>query len=118
MRILFHAAALVVGAAVGIASVTVHRSTVLSLPVGLLLALACTFVTAWAIREMLPRVAASYSLGWLVAFGTAVFGKPEGDFAIAGDLRGYVLMATALAMVVLGVASLAARGAPARRGDT
>ena len=36
-------------------------------------------------------------------------GRPEGDYALAGDVRGYGLMGVGFVLVALGVASLAAR---------
>lgn len=105
MRLLLHAVAMVAGAVVSIAAVSTHRSVVLALPLGLLLGLATTFVAVWALREVLRRLAASFALGWIGAFGFAVVGRPEGDFAVASDLRGYALMAAALGVVALGVAS-------------
>ena len=109
MTILFHAVAVLVGAAVSVATVAVHRSEVLDVPVGLVVGLLATFSTVWAMRELEHRLAATFALGWLVAFGLAILGQPEGDYVIAGDVPGYVLMATALVIVVLGVASLGAQ---------
>jgi Family of unknown function (DUF6113) len=110
MRLLLHGIALLVGAAVAVASVTVHRSVVVQVPLGLLLALAATFVTAAALRGTLPGLATSYAAGWLVAFGFALFGKPEGDYVVAADLRGYTMMGAAFVVAVLGLASLSRRG--------
>jgi hypothetical protein len=118
MTVLFHAVAVLVGAAVSLATVAVHRSEVLGVPLGLVLGLLATFTTSWAMREMHPRLATSYALGWVVAFGTAILGKPEGDYAIASDLSGYVLMATALVVVVVGVSSLATQHSGSRPGAT
>ena len=36
----------------------------------------------------MPRTASSYALGWLAVFAVVVTGRPEGDFALAQDLRG------------------------------
>jgi hypothetical protein len=67
----------------------------------------------WLLRgTSRPRLAASYCLAWLVVFGVAVAGRPEGDYVLAGDLAGYTMMATAFGLVVLGVSALAGtRGA-------
>ncbi len=35
-----------------------------------------------------------------------VLGRPEGDFALASDLRGYGLMATGIVLVVVGLVGL------------
>lgn len=109
MRLLCHVLAAVVGAVVAVAAVTVHRSVVLHLPAGLLLGLLATFVAIWALRQLLARLATSFGAGWVVAFGFVVVGKPEGDYAVAGDLRGYALFAAAFAVIVVGVASLSPR---------
>lgn len=109
MRVLLHAIAVVVGAVVSVSAVAVHRSVVLDLPLGLLLGLVTTFVTVWAMREVLPRLATSFAAGWIVVFGFVIVGRPEGDFAVATDLRGYALIAAGLAVVVVGVASLSPR---------
>jgi hypothetical protein len=107
MRVLLHGAAILVGAAVAVAAVIVHRSVVLGLPLGLVIALVTSFVTVWAMRGM--GLATSYALGWLVAFGVAMFGRPEGDFVVATDLRGYTMIAAGFAMVAIGVISLSRR---------
>jgi hypothetical protein len=111
MRLLVHGAAVLVGAAVAVAAVMVHRSVVLGVPLGLLIALATSFVTLWAMRDMLPRLASSYALGWLVAFGFALFGRPEGDYVVASDLRGYAMMVAGFVMLAIGVVSLTSRRA-------
>lgn len=113
MRILPHAGAALLGAAVALASVAVHRTAVLHLPLGLLLAIATTFLVAWTLRPSATRsrLASSYSLGWLVLFGVVVLGRPEGDYALAGDLDGYALMGAGFLLVVVAVTSLAGRGA-------
>ena len=103
-----HAIALVLGATVALTSVAVHRTEVLGAPFGLLLAVAASMTLAWVLRGM-GRVGASYALGWLALFGVALTGRPEGDFVVASDLRGYGLMAAALVLVVIGVTSLPAR---------
>jgi len=109
MRVLFHVVALLVGVAVAVSAVVVHRSAVLHLPIGLTLGLVTTFVTSWAMRELLPGLASSYAVGWVIAFGFVILGRPEGDYAVASDLRGYALMAAGLAMVVVGVTSVSSR---------
>ena len=109
MRLLVHGAAVLVGAAVAVAAVMVHRSVVLGAPLGLLVALATSFVTVWAMRDMLPRLATSYAAGWLVAFGFAMFGRPEGDYVVATDLRGYAMIVAGFVMLAIGVVSLTPR---------
>jgi hypothetical protein len=95
-----HVVSLVVGAAVGLASLAVHRSG----PVWVTLAVGASLGTAgWLLADRPSRLAASYALGWLVVFGTAVLGRSEGDYVVATDLAGYLMSGTALGLVVLGV---------------
>jgi hypothetical protein len=99
-----HAAALLLGALVALASVAVHRS---AFPLGLLLAVVTTYaVPWWLLRSSRPRTAATYVVGWLVVFGFVVTGRPEGDYAIAQDVKGLTLMLAGLGLVVVGVVSL------------
>lgn len=119
-RLLWHLGALLVGAAVALASVAVHRSVVLGSvpldpPMGLLLALATSFCVPWALRQSAPRLASSYALGWLVLFGVVVAGRPEGDFAIAGDLPGYALMGAGFLLVIVAGLSFGSPRKPPRK---
>ena len=108
--VLRHAGALLLGAAVALAAVAVHRSAGAGLPWGLLLALAATFATAWWLRgSRWPRLAVSYAAGWLALFAVVVVGRPEGDYALASDLLGYTLMGASLLLVLVALATLAAR---------
>jgi Family of unknown function (DUF6113) len=101
VTVLRHGAALLVGVLVAIGAVTVHRS---AYPLGLLLAVATTYaVPWWLLRSPHPRTASSYVLGWLAAFAVVVAGRPEGDYALAQDVRGYALMLAGLGLVVVGV---------------
>ena len=108
MRVLWHAGAFVLGAAVALACVAVHRTAVLHLPLGLVLALAATFSVPWAMVEWpAPRgLATSYAAGWVVLLGFVVVGRREVDYAIAGDLDGYALLVAGFVLVVVGVSSL------------
>jgi Family of unknown function (DUF6113) len=102
--VLRHAAALLLGALVALASVAVHRS---AFPFGLLLAVVTTYaVPWWLLRSTRPRTAASYVAGWLVLFAGVVTGRPEGDFVMAQDVKGLTLMLAGLGLVVVGVVSL------------
>jgi hypothetical protein len=104
-----HAAAALVGALASLAALAVHRSG----PGWLVLAGVVPVAAAWLLRgTSRPRLAASYSLGWLVVFGIAAAGRREGDYVLATDLAGYVLIAVAFAMVALGVSALPGRQPP------
>ena len=100
-RVLRHVAALLVGALVALAAVAVHRS---AFPLGLLLGVVTSYAVAWwLLRSSVPRTASSYALGWLAVFAVVVTGRPEGDFALAQDLRGLSLMVAGFGIVVVAV---------------
>lgn len=104
MSLLRHALCLVLGAAVALASILAHRT---AFPFGLLLALATSFaVPWWLVRSRHPRTATTYAVGWLAVLALGVAGRPEGDFVLAGDVRGYTLMAAGFVMVLVGIVSL------------
>jgi hypothetical protein len=107
-QVVRHAGALLLGAVVGLASTAVHRWVLLGVPGGLLLAVSASLLTAWHLRRgPAPRSAAAYCLGWVAVVGLALAGRPEGDYAVAGDVPGYLLMGTGFLLVAFGVASLA-----------
>ena len=112
MGLLRHAAALLVGVVVALAAVAVHRS---AFPLGLLLAAGTTYAVPWRLLHTRhPRSATSFVAGWLAMFAAVVLGRPEGDYAIAQDLRGYALMLAGVGLVAVGLVGLA-RG---NRSDT
>ena len=99
----FAVVAALIGAATAVAALAVHRSG----PAGLALAVAASVAVAWGLRSTgTPRLGAAYCVGWLVVLGFALAGRPEGDYVLAGDTAGYVMMATGFALVVLGITSL------------
>jgi hypothetical protein len=107
VSLLRHLTCLVVGAAVALGAVLVHRS---AFPFGLGLAVATTFaVPWWLLGSARPRTAASYVVGWLVVLGLVVRGRPEGDYVLAGDLEGYSMLGVGFLLVVVGIVSLAGR---------
>jgi hypothetical protein len=107
VNLLRHLACLVVGAAVALASVVVHRS---AFPLGLLLALVTTFaVPWWLLTSVRPRTVASYVVGWLVVLVLVLEGRPEGDYALAGDLDGYALLGAGFLLILVGIVALAGR---------
>lgn len=104
MSILRGGACLLLGAAVAIGALAVHRMLV---PAGLVLALGATFATAWWLRATVGRATVLYVAGWLAVLAVAVVGRPEGDYVIANDIRGWTMLAAGLGMVVVGLVSLA-----------
>lgn len=88
------AALLVLGAAVGLASVATHELT-WGLP------LAATASVAMLVA--LPPVwwaRASFGLGWGIAGGYLSQTRPEGDYVIATDVRGYLVVALGVVVLV------------------
>jgi hypothetical protein len=107
LSVLRGAVCLLLGAAVAIGALAVHRMLV---PAGLVLALGTTFGTAWWLRATVGRAAVLYVAGWLAVLVVAVVGRPEGDYVIANDIRGWCMLAAALGLVVVGLVSLAGGG--------
>jgi hypothetical protein len=54
-----------------------------------------------------------YVAGWLAVLAVALLGRPEGDYVIANDVRGWAMILGGLGLVVLGVVSLALQRPPA-----
>ncbi len=91
---------LLLGAAVGVCAVALHGYTW-----GLLLGLAAT----GAVLVALPRgwwARPAFALGWVAVLAWATPERPEGDFLVTGDARGYVLLATGMAVLATGVVGL------------
>ncbi len=105
---------LVLGPAVGLASVAVHATWW-----GLPLALLATGLTAYAAPQgwtgRLPFV-----LGWAAVVAVLAVPRGEGDFLIAGDAPGYVLTGFGLMVVVAAFATLPAprRNAESESGSS
>lgn len=106
--ILRHLGLVVLGAAVALAGAVVHREAAAGLPWGLALVAAASVGTGVLLRvSARPRQAASYAVGWLVVFSVAALGRPEGDYVLVADLRGYAMMLLALVVVGVAVSGLA-----------
>lgn len=93
---------LIVGLAVGLASVAVH-----ALWWGLPLAVVTTALTAYAApggwSGRLPFV-----LGWAAMVGGLSIPQGDGDFLIAGDTNGYILVGFGMSVLVAGCVTLPA----------
>ena len=114
MTLLRHAGCLLLGAAVALAALAVHRS---AFPAGLVLGLVTTFAVAWwLVRSRRPRTAASYVVGWLAVLVLAALGRPEGDFALASDLEGYALLVAGLPLLLVGIVAVAGGRGPRTGG--
>jgi hypothetical protein len=99
------AASLLGGAVVGMFSVVVHDWTW-----GLALALAATAATIVALPAGWARL--PFALGWTAAVGLLSVARPEGDFLVAQDTRGVILVVSAPAVIVAGFVGLLNRKAP------
>lgn len=99
------AASLVGGAVVGTFAVAVHGWTW-----GLVLALAATAATLVALPPGWARL--PFALGWTAAVGFLSIARAEGDFLVAQDTRGVLLVVSAPAVIVAGFVGLLNRKAP------
>lgn len=97
-------ALLLAGAVTGFAAVVASGRTW-----GLLLAVVATVLSLAALP---PRAwtRSPYALGWVLPVGLAILGRPEGDYAIGDNARGYGFFALTMAVVVTGVVALAGEG--------
>ncbi|WP_052336401.1 DUF6113 family protein [Nocardioides alkalitolerans] len=73
---------------------------------GVVLAAAATVATLTALP---PRrwTRSPYALGWVVPVVLAAVGRPEGDYALGQNLRGYAVLGLAMVVAVAGVVALA-----------
>ncbi len=91
---------LAVGMVVGVASVGVHH-----LPFGLPLAVAAPAAATWALTGgWSTRV--SFVIGWFGVAAYAARRRPEGDYLVAADLQGYLLLGTGLVLLAVALATV------------
>lgn len=106
MRVLVALACLILGAAVGLGTVALH-----GYGWGLGLGIAATAASLVALPggwwRRLP-----FALGWTAALGVASVPRPEGDYLIASDASGYLLLATGAVVLGAGFVGLLPRGTP------
>lgn len=103
-------AALLVGFGSGVCAVAVHNTWW-----GFLVAVAGTAGLLGAMRGRAARSLAG--AGWLLALFFAVRGRAEGDYAVAANLRGQLLLGLGLVVLVASLWSLA-RGRGPTPGDS
>jgi hypothetical protein len=100
MKPLAAVALLIVGAAVGLATVAVHE-----LWWGLPLSVAATAPTLVALPagwwSRLP-----FGIGFVALVGWLTVPRPEGDYVIGSDVRGYVLISLAVFVIIVAVTTL------------
>ena len=100
VRVVTALALLVVGAVTALATVAVHELTW-----GLPLAVAATAAALVALPPgWWTRLA--FTLGWTGFVGWVVDPRPEGDYAISSDWRGWTVVGLALLLLVIGIATL------------
>jgi hypothetical protein len=104
-RLLGTVLATVLGAATTVAAVAVHGRWW-----GLLLALAATAAALAALPPGSPRF--GYAVGWAAMLGYLLVPRGEGDYVVAQDTGGYVLLVTALVVVVAAIVTLPRPGMP------
>jgi hypothetical protein len=94
---------LALGAAVGLGTVVLHRYAW-----GMGLGIAATVATLVALPggwwRRLP-----FALGWTAILGVATVQRPEGDYVIASDASGYLLLATGAVVLGSGFVGLLGR---------
>lgn len=71
---------------------------------GLLLGVAGGLAAVLALAPGVWRVA--YAAGWVVVVALAAVPRPAGSYLIAGNLRGYTLLALTMALLVVAVATV------------
>jgi hypothetical protein len=106
-HLLRHLGSLLLGGAVGLGSLLVHREAA---PLGLLLVLATSFAVAGRLLwSRFPATAGTYAAGWLAVLATAVAGRPEGDFAVASDVPGWTLLGSGFVMLAVALVAFVGR---------
>ncbi len=98
-RLLVWVGCLVLGAAAGLAAVLVHERWW-----GLLLGLVAGVAYAVALPGGVARL--TFTLGWGGVVVRGALPRPEGDFLVAADVPGYVLLIAAPALVLFAIATL------------
>jgi hypothetical protein len=92
-------AGLLTGLLVGVAAVAVHPWWW-----GLLLAVAASSATLFALPRGVARVA--YAAAWGIVVALAATPRPAGGYAVAGDLAGYLMIFWAVLMIVVATATV------------
>jgi len=91
------------GAVVGLAAVAIHGETP-----GLLLTVAGTGAAAVALPPG-PGTRLPFALGWVALVGYATAPRPEGDYVVAQNVPGYVLLGFGLVLLLHAVVTLRPR---------
>ena len=91
--------AVLVGAVTALATVALHERAW-----GLPMAVVATAAALAAAPAGAPRF--GYAVGWVLLVGYLTFPRPEGDYVLTQDLRGYAVLLTALVTFVVALATL------------
>jgi hypothetical protein len=98
------------GVVVGLLTVLVHGQWW-----GLALGLATTLAVTRALRRGWPR--GLFALGWVALVGAVLPTRPEGDFLIAANPQGVVLLGAGFALIVAVLVTVGTPRAAARGGN-
>ena len=111
MRLVLVPLLLLLGAASGVAAVAVHGWWWgFALAAAAVLATLVALPPGWSTR--LP-----YAVGFGLVVGRLAVARAEGDFMVAGDLRGYLVLLLTLVVGVVAVATLPRPGGRRRPGE-
>ena len=99
------------GSVLAIATTAVH-ATWWGLPLGL-------SATAATLVALPPRgwFRAPYAVAWMLTVGGLSFPRPEGDYVISSDARGYVLLGSAVLLPLWAILSTARPAGPPSGAD-
>lgn len=101
----------VAGAMTGLATVAVHSRLLM-----LVFALAATFAALVGLPPgWWSRV--PFAAGWTAVVAVAAAGRPEGDYALAANTAGYVVLVVAVVLPMSALATLPVRRAHAHESD-
>ncbi|HEU4512448.1 MAG TPA: hypothetical protein VFR87_05040 [Nocardioidaceae bacterium] len=92
------ALSMLLGVAVALVSIAVHRTWS-----GILLAGAGTLAAMWALHWWVPRAATTFAAGWLAVLLLAIAGRGEGDYVVSSDTLGWTLIGFGLVVLVTGI---------------
>ncbi len=97
---LIAAACLALGLVVGLSSVALHQRWW-----GLALGIAATAVTTYALPAgwwaRMP-----FAFGWVAIVAYVAFPRDEGDYALSGDVPGYIMLGFGVALLVAATVTL------------
>ena len=94
------------GAVVGAAAILTHaRAVGLALGVVASLSACLALPSGW-------RTRLAFVVGWDLMLGYVLIPRPEGDYLISGDARGYTLLGLGLVLLLIAIVTL---GPPIRR---